>query len=337
MDVLRLVRQIGSRLVLLTMALAAVFSTPAQASTPPLIVIHPAPESAGDNRYGYYWQLLDQALRETRRDFGPYVIRQASQPMNEARVVHELSGGSGSITVALHGNVSEWEQRLLPVRFPLDKGLLGYRVFLIRKQTQPAFDPVNTLADLRRFTIGQGRNWQDVTILRNAGLNVMEGEDYAGLFDMLGTGRFDLFSRSVTEVGSEVESHRRAHPDLVIERHLILYYPLTRYFYFARSTAGRALARRISIGLERMRKDGTFDKMFRRFVKPFDAEIKFTHRTLISIDNPLLTPEPPTNRRELWYDPYHRQPSSGKTGHETSGGSTSRQRHVSRSGVLREH
>ena len=68
----------------------------------------------------------------------------------------------------------------------------------------------------------------------------MEGNSYEGLFDMLAAGRFELFSRGVVEVGEELAKQKSSHPELVIERHLMLYYPLTRYFYVTRSPTGDA-------------------------------------------------------------------------------------------------
>jgi hypothetical protein len=268
-----------------------------------LEVVRPAPESPGDTRYDYYWELLAQALKITEPDFGPYVLRQAEQPMTERRSLEELKSDSGKLTVLIHGNVADYEQELLPIRFPLDKGLLGYRVFLIRSNTQPQFDQVNSLEDLRGHTIGQGEGWGDVTILRHAGLKVVEGGSYQGLFAMLAAGRFELFSRGVVEVGEELERERAVHPEIALERHLLIHYPLARYFYVARSPGGEALARRISEGLERMLHDGSFERMFQGFKAPFEQQIGLRNRLLIEIDNPLQTPQTPLKRVELWYDP----------------------------------
>lgn len=105
------------------------------------------------------------------------------------------------------------------------------------------------------------------------------------------------------EIGEELARQKSDHPELMIERNLLLYYQLTRYFYVCRSPEGEALARRISAGLERMLSDGSFDKMFQTFKAPFEDEIGFHNRLLIEIDNPLQTPETPRNRPELWFDP----------------------------------
>ena len=74
----------------------------------------------------------------------------------------------------MHGNVAEYERRLVPIRFPLDKGLLGYRVFLIRRETQAALDAVNDLNGLRKHSIGQGQGGATSRSWRNAGLTVVE-------------------------------------------------------------------------------------------------------------------------------------------------------------------
>jgi len=268
-----------------------------------LEVVRERPEAAGDTRYDHYWQLLAQALAITQPDFGPFTLRESIRPMTERRALEELETGSDNLTVLVHGNVADYEQRLLPIRFPLDKGLLGYRVFLIRGDLQSRLDLVGSLDDLQRYSIGQGREWGDVTILRQAGLNVVEGTSYEGLFDMLAAGRFELFSRSVVEVGEELAREKPAHPSLALEQHLLLFYPLTRYFYVTRSRAGEALARRISEGLERMLKNGSFERMFQAFKSRFEQQIGFRDRLLIRLANPLQTPETPLNRSELWYDP----------------------------------
>jgi hypothetical protein len=119
----------------------------------------------------------------------------------------------------------------------------------------------------------------------------------------LAAGRFELFSRSVVEIEEELAREKLTHPTLALERHLLLFYPLTRYFYVNRSPAGEALERRISEGLERMLKDGSFERMFQAFKSRFEQQIGFRDRLLIRIANPLQTPKTPLNRSELWYDP----------------------------------
>ncbi|RBH45945.1 hypothetical protein C3F00_037375, partial [Pseudomonas sp. MWU13-2860] len=102
----------------------------------------------------------------------------------------------------------DYERRYLPVRIPIDRGLLGYRVLLIRAARQPEFAKVTTLAELRRFSIIQGEGWGDIAVLRRAGLKVETDSSYDGLFRMLDRGLGDAFSRGVTEVEREIRDYR---------------------------------------------------------------------------------------------------------------------------------
>lgn len=269
-----------------------------------LEVIYPAPESPSDHRYDYFWQVLRQALTTTESDFGPFKLHPTAIPMSDALSISALAGRTGTVNVLVRGSVRDFEKRLRPIRFPLDKGLLGYRVFLIKKQLQPKLDQVRSLNDLTHFSIGQGAKWGDIPILTHAGFTVKEGSDYDALFRMLDGGRFDLFSRGVQEIGAELAKFQPHYPDLAIEQKLLLYYPMARYFYVERSKEGEALAARLSEGLERMLKDGSFDRLFREYVAPVEQQHHLKERVVYRISNPELTTETALlSRRALWYDP----------------------------------
>lgn len=53
------------------------------------------------------------------------------------------------------------EKRYLPVRIPIFKGLTGYRLFLMDKAKQSLLRPVQSLEQLRQFSIGQRIGWHD--------------------------------------------------------------------------------------------------------------------------------------------------------------------------------
>ena len=98
-------------------------------------------------------------------------------------------------------------KRLLPIRIPIQKGILGWRVGLIRKGDQGRFAGVDTLEDLKRVRLAQGQEWPDTLILRANGIDVITAPRYEGLFKMLVSKRFDYFPRSVNEIWDELESH----------------------------------------------------------------------------------------------------------------------------------
>ncbi|WP_053074398.1 hypothetical protein [Chromobacterium sp. LK1] len=261
-----------------------------------------APESVDDERYDYHWAVLRAALDATRPQWGDYKLRFAPR-MNEARQLQELGQPRGRLNVLIRETNRDYERRYLPVRIPIDRGLLGYRVLLIRAARQPEFAKVTTLAELRRFSIIQGEGWGDIAVLRRAGLKVETDSSYDGLFRMLERGLGDAFSRGVTEVEREIRDYRPQYRQLALERELLLYYPLPTYFWFGRDADGQRLARRAEQGMRLLLRNGEFQRLFQAYHAGLIQRLDLKHRRLIRIDNPFLPPDTPFADASLWFDP----------------------------------
>src|SRR5471030_2632448 len=108
-------------------------------------------------------------------------------------------------------------EKMIPIPIPADRGVHGYRVFLIRAERQAEFNQVRTLDQLRQFVMGHGANWGDIKILEHNRLPLITGTLYENLFPMLEPGRFDYFSRSALEAPLEMDSFSSKYPDLRIE------------------------------------------------------------------------------------------------------------------------
>ena len=283
----------------LSLALAGATALAAQA---PMRYLHPPPESALDVRYDYPWQVLRTALERTRARWGPFTL-EAGGAMPEKRQRFELIHATGQVTVMYLGDAPELERELVPVRIPVDKNLEGYCVFLIRKKDQWRFAPgaIRSLADLRKFSFGQGLGWIDVDILRQNGFRVVTGSDYEGLFSMLANRRFDVFLRSAVEVLDEFDRRVEALPTLGIEENYLLYYPMPMYFWFPRTPEGTRLAARAREGMDAMLADGTYDRIFHAFQDPKIARLGLARRKIFRIPNPMLGPETPFKDRRLWF------------------------------------
>ena len=142
----------------------------AAAMAQPMSFTHPPPESTRDGRHTYYWQLLEAALQANQAEYGAYAIKAYDKPMNFARAAAEVaSGDGGRVNIVARATNLELEAQLRPVPLPLDRGLLGYRVFLILSDLQPRLDAVRSLDELKRFSIGQSTPWTDVKILEANG------------------------------------------------------------------------------------------------------------------------------------------------------------------------
>ena len=258
------------------------------------VVRFPKPEFEGDRRYDYALQLLQLALSKAGTE---YRIQTAEFPMNQERQVLELEAGR-TIDVGPIPSSAEREARLLPIRIPINKCMLGWRLGLIRKGDKGLIAGVSTLDDLKRVRLAQGQEWPDTHILRANGINVITAPKYEGLFKMLVGKRFDYFPRSVMEIWDEQAINAAT---LEVEPHLALHYFYDAYFMVNRKNA--RLAQDIRDGLEKAVADGSFDKLFEQYFGERLRKARLETRTVIELRNPLLTPETPSDRPELWYDP----------------------------------
>ncbi len=269
------------------------------ARSDPMRYVYPPPESGADVRMHFYWDILQLALEATHPTWGSFSMQASQKVMTPARAEMQLDN-SLEITVMARTTSQAREKSLIPIRIPLDKGLTGYRLFLIKASKQTALSGIRSTRELRQFRIGQAANWIDVEILRNAGLDVVTGPTYEGLFSMLEADRFDLLSRGVNEISAELAANAQAHPNLAIEKKLVLYYPLPRYFFFARTPEGEKLARRAEEGLRILLRNGVFQKRYAVFKKSFLADLHLSGRRVIRIANPMLPPQTPLADKTLW-------------------------------------
>jgi len=263
-------------------------------------VRHVRPESAKDQRYKYYIDMLRLGLEKTEKEDGAFRLVMVNARMYQARALEQLRKNN-SIDVVWTMTSKEREAELIPIRIPLLKGLLGHRIFIIRKGEESKFSAIQSLEELKELKAGQGSDWPDTQILRANGIKVVGSINYEGLFGMLQYERFDYFPRGVNEPWAEV----RAHQDkkLVVEKTLLLQYPAPIYFFVNKQNT--KLAERLERGLRLALKDGSFDQLFRHY--PANKEIfelvKIEKRKIFRLQNPLLPLETPLEEKAMWYTP----------------------------------
>jgi hypothetical protein len=265
------------------------------AMSAPLLITYPQPESDADSRGDYYVKVLELALSKA----APEHLLQASQTrMAKSRALMQLKSSSG-IDVVWAMTTREREASLMPIRIPIDRGLLGWRIFLINKRDQGEFGKIDSIEKLRAHSAGQGHDWPDATILRDNGLTVVSSPSYDGLFLMLQAGRFQYFPRGIGEIWDEARRH--AELDVVVEQSLALHYPACVYFFVNRNNP--ALATMLERGLRRAISDGSFNELFNGFHGDFIKRANLKTRHVIELHNPLLPTDTPVNQRELWFEP----------------------------------
>lgn len=207
----------------------------------------------------------------------------------------------GNIDVMWAATNLELESQLQPIRIPLFKGLLGHRIFIIRADGQVQFDRVQSLEDLKKIPIAQGRGWADAEILKLNGFTVLTPIKFDSLMHMLEGGRFDAFPRGVFEPFREVINYK--HLNLTVEKRFMLVYKMP--FYLFVSPQNKNLAANLESGLKKAIADGSFEKLFlsNSNVQEAIKSANMKNRTIFYLNNPNLPPETPVDVKEYWVDP----------------------------------
>ncbi|WP_166422027.1 hypothetical protein [Paraglaciecola sp. 20A4] len=256
-------------------------------------ILYPKPLSIKDHRPLYPLRLLQLALSKLDK---PYALKPSKVQMTQGRALR-MVGTQKAADVVWTMSTEEREQNYIPVRIPIYKGLIGWRLFLIHATQQSKFDHVTGLTELQHLTAGQGHDWPDNYILSDSGIDVMTSSSYERLFDMSDNERFDFFPRSIIEIWNELDAWPEY--NLAVEKTILLRYPTAMYFFVSKDN--QALADDIERGLKIAIKDGSFEQMFLKHNEWFIQRGGLNGRKVIDLPNPLIPSKTPLSDSSLWY------------------------------------
>lgn len=230
------------------------------------------------------FRIIKAALDATKQTHGDYTFKRI-KGISQGRAEQDLIEGK-RVDMLWFATDRIREEKLLSIPIPLDGGLLGYRVCLIKKGTQSQFNNIKVKGDLVKYgiTLGSGDYWPDTNILKANGLSVVTSPMYYALFDMLKLERFDCFLRSVLEIENEVR--RPENQSLVIEDELLLAYPQPTFLFVNKSN--KKLAQRMHLGLTRIKKSGEFERLSAARLLSL-KNLHLPARRLIQLSNPSLS------------------------------------------------
>ncbi|GAA5178152.1 transporter substrate-binding domain-containing protein [Niveibacterium umoris] len=261
--------------------LAALLSLPARGAD----IRFPGGDSPDDKRWDFVLEILALALEKAPDRAGPdRIIRLPAQM--QARRIAELRAGELEVAVAVDSRDLR-KQGVIVIPTPLQRGLLGWRLLMIRPESAPRFASVTSLEQLRPLQLGFIRTFADYPIMRANGLNLVDAGDYSGAFRMLAAGRMDYLSRGVAEIFWELDVQKRnGVTPLQIEPALALHYRADWYFIVNPTRAD--LAERVTRGLGKAIQDGSYDRSFQRHFAQILASANFERRRIIELSNPDL-------------------------------------------------
>jgi hypothetical protein len=191
------------------------------------------------------------------------------------------------------------EKDLLPIRITIFKGLIGWRLLLIRQDMAERFTHIQRLEHLVKLSPLQGRDWPDTKILQSNGFDVITERTYSGLMAMLGNAQGDFFPRSIIEIWDELVKSEAAN-QIQIQTSLGIRYPAAIYFFVNKRSV--PLANLIEKGLEEAIKNGNFEALFIEKYQTYIDKSQIESRTFYPLENAFLPEKTPLDRKELWFD-----------------------------------
>lgn len=246
----------------------------------------------------YYNILLRLALEKTVDSHGEFTMVPSERPLPQLEALHAVRTGDG-LDVFQTMTDSNRERIFIPVRVPLVQGLIGARLLMINEQDQNRLSGFNSIEQIKDITLGQGADWPDTRVLQRADLNVETTDSHSGLFELLKNRSIDAFPRAVFEIWDEIEA--REEENFTVANGYYIYYPTAVYFFTQRSEAGRELANRLEIGLNRAIDDGSFQEVFMDNMGMHLERANLSNRNIIRLDNPFLPASTPLDESKYWY------------------------------------
>lgn len=259
------------------------------------IVTYPRPESTSDSRGSYPAALLALCATKIANGFTPKPSEFHTQQGRSIRLLARQEG----IDVLWTVTNEERERLLLPVRIPIDRGLIGWRLLLINKHNTELFTAISKKETLAQMRAGQGHDWPDTAVLRANHFNVVTSTTYEGLFHMLARGHIHYFPRSLSEIWPE--SALRADRGISVQPTLIIHYPAALYYFVNRSNT--KLANTLTSCLEIATEDGSLRNLFYDYYRESIDKSDLLNRTVIELTNPLFPKDTPSLPDNYWFDP----------------------------------
>ncbi|MGJ8691190.1 MAG: substrate-binding periplasmic protein [Thalassotalea sp.] len=252
-----------------------------------------------DVRTQYKMDVLQNILEITREEYGDFEIVVAGPYTTLKRAIIEVNSGE-TINVFMAITTPVWEQNTIPIRIPVRRGILNYRLLSIHKDKLKDFEKVDNIHDLKHLLGGLRIGWATSKIMKDQKFNIFEANTIDGLYHMLQNKRIDYIPRGSNEIYSEISSRKPTNPDIVIEPTLALYLPAPYYIFVSPKEV--TLAKRITAGLKMMVDDGSLERLFYQYHRENIITSKLHQRKIIRIGNPSLPVETPLKEEKYWFE-----------------------------------
>ena len=240
-------------------------------------------------RQNYEAALLEACLEVTDLEYGLVQTQVDNTDYPNAEDEANIFASGADILVTVAGNIKFKDKQKLVIPQPLTKGLLGYRLLLVRDESLTKFAQINTPQQLQTLSIGIPETWADAALFRHNQYKVIEQGTLDDVFLLLKKGVFDYVALGVNEI-EEIFEHRIAPlGGISIEPSLMLYYAFPLVFYV--HARNNILAERIDKGLKMIIANGEHDTLFSDYHGDVAQRLNLQNRNMFTLKNPMLPPE----------------------------------------------
>lgn len=254
-------------------------------------------KSDQDIRSNYNLSILRKALNHSVQKYGPYRLEIIEQSIPNYRKLQFLRENK-LINVAMAMTSQEREQDAIPIRIPIRRGILNYRLLMVHKKHLTKFENITTAAQLQELTVGLRRSWALWDTMSYLDYKVVSAYSYDSVFKMLAKERFDYIPRGIHEIYDEIAIRKKDMPALTVAPKIALYIPAAFYIFVAPNRP--EIAHRIEYGLEQMLANNEIVTLFNQFYGEAIKRSDIANRHIINVGNPLMPAETPFERKALW-------------------------------------
>jgi hypothetical protein len=189
-------------------------------------ITFPRPAESTSTIDEYPIQLLSLALDQTGVN---YQLKHSENSLTKGKALDRLQDNR-EINIVWGMTNSQREKDLLPIRIPIFKGLIGWRLLLIRQDMAGRFKYIQQLEHFIKLSPLQGRDWPDTKVLQYNGFDVITERTSSALMKMLSNAQGDFFPRSIIEVWEELAENDSVNR-IQVQPTLGIHYPSAIYFF----------------------------------------------------------------------------------------------------------
>jgi hypothetical protein len=240
-------------------------------------------------RQAYELALLDACLSATEVGDNVYSLLLDNKDYPQAEDEGNIFESGCDVLVTVAGNVKFKNKQKIIINMPLAKGLLGYRLLIVRNESLQTFQSLRQSKDLQALSVGVPATWADAELFRQNQFNVVERGTLDDIFIRLRNKEFDFFALGANEIEEVFEQHVEPLDDLSIETSMMIYYPFPLIFYV--NPENPSLAKRLETGLRTIMQNGQYETLFYKHHGDVVERLHLKERNIFNLHNSLLPQE----------------------------------------------